>query len=211
MTRSTDDGHSTVVTSCTAEFDPGAERHGSVAQPPPAPGLDSDLRELYGAYAAMVWRSLRRFGVPDVQLDDAVQDVFLIVHRSLAKFQHRSSIKTWLTGIALHVAKGYRRSQLRHSRRLDGLTTWLNSDAQVNESPGDATERRQANQLMHDLLATLPDELRDVLVLVELEEMTVREASEALGIRVRTGQRRLRAAVAAMSAAVANYLKGERS
>ena len=59
-------------------------------------------------------------------------------------------------------------------------------------------EQREASQLLHDLLAALSDDLRDVLVLVELEEFTVREASEALGIRLRTCQRRLRAAVEAI-------------
>ena len=119
-------------------------------------------------------------------------------------------MKTWIVGIAVRVAKDYRRTQLRHAKRIDHLATWLTSESDINSSPSDATERREASQLLYCLLAALPDDLRDVLVLVEIEEFTVREASEALGIRLRTGQRRLRAAVEAMSAAVTDYVNGER-
>ena len=95
-------------------------------------------------------------------------------------------------------------------QRIDRLAGWLSCDTDANASPSDATEHREANDLLHCLLTTLPDDLRDMLVLVELEELSVREASEAIGIRLRTGQRRLRAAVEAMSAAVAHYLEENR-
>ena len=209
MTFPTADGHSTIVMSSTAaELEPDPARDSQVAMP--EPGLDDELRALYVAYAPLVWRSLRRLGVDEAQLDDAVQDVFLVVHRRWRQFERRSSMKTWIVGIAVRVAKDYRRTQLRHARRVDHLAAWLTSDTDINNSPCDATERREASQLLHCLLAALPDDLRDILVLVEIEELTVREASEALGIRLRTGQRRLRAAAEAMSAAVADYVSGER-
>src|SRR5688572_14145784 len=54
------------------------------------------LTALYDAHVAMVWRTLKALGVPETGIDDAVQDVFLVVHRRAAAFEARSSIKTWL-------------------------------------------------------------------------------------------------------------------
>lgn len=211
MTRSTTDGHSSFVMSATAaQIRSDAQPHAEVVAESSAPNLDIELRDTYLAYAPLVWRTLRRLGVADAQLDDGVQDVFMIVHRRWGKFEGRSSIKTWIVGIALRVAKDYRRAEVRRVHRIDRLATWLTCEADAAVSPSDATEQRQANDLLHYLLATLPDDLRDMLVLVELEELPVREASEAIGIRLRTGQRRLRAAVEAMSAAVAQYLEENR-
>jgi RNA polymerase sigma-70 factor (ECF subfamily) len=172
--------------------------------------LDAELRRLYTTYAPLVWRTLRRLGVAQEQLEDGVQDVFLVVHRQRALFEGRSTLKTWLVGIAVRVAKGYRRTEVRYTNRIDRLAMQLTSDNNAPVTPSDGTEQREASELLHALLARLPDEQREMLVLVELEELTVREASEALGIRVRTGQRRLRAAIQAMSAAVADYLEDDR-
>ena len=211
MTLCTADGHSrSVMSSAAAELEPGPDGDHPVAMPTAMPRLDKELRALYVAHAPLVWRTLRRLGVADAQLDDAVQDVFLVVHRRWLKFEQRSSVKTWIVGIAVRVAKDYRRTQLRHARRIDQLAAALASESDLSSSPSDATERREASRLLYCLLAALPDDLRDILVLVEIEEFTVREASEALGIRLRTGQRRLHAAIEAISAAVSDYVSGER-
>jgi len=211
MTRSTTDGHSSFVMSApAAQLRSEAQPHKEVVAESSAPTLDIELRDTYVAYAPLVWRTLRRLGVADAQLDDGVQDVFLIVHRRRGKFEGRSSIKTWIVGIALRVAKDYRRAEVRRVHRIDRLAAWLTCDTDATANPSDATEQREASDLLHYLLTTLPDDLRDMLVLIELEELSVREASEAIGIRLRTGQRRLRAAVEAMSAAVAHYLEGTR-
>ncbi|NJL96066.1 MAG: TIR domain-containing protein, partial [Anaerolineae bacterium] len=59
---------------------------------------------VYDEYFEFAWRSLRRLGVPTEALDDAVQDLFLVVHRRLDSFEGRSSLRTWIFGIALRVA-----------------------------------------------------------------------------------------------------------
>jgi RNA polymerase sigma-70 factor (ECF subfamily) len=172
--------------------------------------LDGTLSEVYTAHAPAIWRTLRRLGVADAQLDDAIQDVFLVVHRRCKQFEGRCNLRTWIIGIAVRVAKDYRRAAVRHARRLDRLALCLASGRDVATCPVDANERREASELLHGLLAALPDEQRDVLVLVELEELTVREAADALGLGVRTCQRRLRAGVEAMSTAVTRFLQTDR-
>ena len=61
--------------------------------------------QVYETNFDFVWRNARRLGLSDGVVDDVVQDVFLVVHRRLAEFQARSSIRTWLFGILLKVAK----------------------------------------------------------------------------------------------------------
>src|ERR1043166_5689758 len=50
--------------------------------------------EVYAAHVGFVWRVLRTFGVPDAQIEDAVQDVFVVVHRRLAEWQGRGGGST---------------------------------------------------------------------------------------------------------------------
>ena len=71
---------------------------------PVTSGAVPAFERVYEEHFDFVWRSLRRLGVPRSALDDAVQEVFLVVHRRLAEFEGRSSLKTWLFGIAVHIA-----------------------------------------------------------------------------------------------------------
>src|SRR5262245_54373284 len=65
--------------------------------------------EVYAQYFRAMWRALRRLGVEPSGLDDAVQDVFVVVHRRLAEFDGRS-LRAWLYAIAVRVASDHRRS-----------------------------------------------------------------------------------------------------
>jgi RNA polymerase sigma-70 factor (ECF subfamily) len=167
-----------------------------------APSLGASIDAIYREHFAAVWRGLRRLGVPEASLEDAAQDVFLIVHRRASEFEGRSSPRTWIYGIAVRVAKDYRRSQARYAHRVERLAEHLIHQPPDPRTPADEVERREANRLLHAALAALGEEQREVLVLVELEQLPVREAATALGIRIRTCQRRLRAARAAFEAAL---------
>jgi RNA polymerase sigma-70 factor (ECF subfamily) len=73
---------------------------------------------VYAAQVDFTWRMLERLGVPTPQLEDAVQDVFIVVHRQLARFRSESSLKTWVGGIAVRVAHDYRRAAFRKGEHL---------------------------------------------------------------------------------------------
>ena len=180
---------------------------GSTLQGPPSgTGLAGGLRELYARHAGLAWRALRRLGVPEAALEDALQDVFLVLHRRMNEFEARASITTWIYGIVLRVAKDHRRTEARHGARLTRLAQLLTTELDDTVDPAYAVERREANELMHVLLAKLPDDLREVLVLVELEDLPLREACQSLGVNLRTGQRRLRAARKDFDALLACHL-----
>lgn len=156
--------------------------------------LSSSFRTLYREHFEMVWRSLLRLGVPAECVEDAVQDVFLVVHRREQEFAGRSTIKTWIYGIAVRVAKDYRRTDARHRRRLSAIKRYVLALVEPATSPAREAEQREAARVTQGVLREMDPEERDVLVLVELEQLTLVETAAALELQVRTCQRRLRAA-----------------
>jgi RNA polymerase sigma-70 factor (ECF subfamily) len=159
----------------------------------PRDGAAVDFASVYRQHLAFVFRSVRRLGVPPAAVDDAVQDVFVVVHRRLGDFAGQSSLRTWLFGIVLRVVRDHRRAAGRRGgphAPIDGLR-----DLQAaTPSPLDAAERSEANQLLHQFLDGLDDEKRAVFVMIEIEQMTVPEAAETLEANVDTIYSRLRAA-----------------
>jgi RNA polymerase sigma-70 factor (ECF subfamily) len=173
------------------------------------PGVVRSFDEVYRDGFRFVWRSLKRLGVRDAYLDDAVQDVFLVVHRKLAEFEGRSSIRTWLFRIAMRVAKDHRRT---HERRP---TTSLHDEsiATPESSPLERAAQREKIDLLHSILETLDDDKRAAFILGELEGMSGPEMADALGVPVDTAYSRLRAANASFNAAYERRLRragGER-
>ena len=175
------------------------------AAPAEPSSAEKRVQQMYEEHAAMVWRGLRRLGVHDASLEDAVQDVFLVAHRRLADFKGRSSLKTWLYGIVVRVAKDHRRNQARQAYRAERLAQGLSVSPDNSSSPAGMAEQREANQALHAILESLDEEQREVLIMVELEDFSVREAAAALALRVRTCQRRLKAAHAAFEKRFALY------
>ena len=94
----------------------------------------TDFDALYEAHVDAVWRLLQRFGVPESGLEDAVQEVFIVAHRKLKEFRGDSSLKTWLGGICVRVAKDARRLVARKG----GLEPLTNAIPQ----PGPQLEER---------------------------------------------------------------------
>lgn len=154
-----------------------------------------DVLALYDRFADYVWRSLRRLGVHSNDLPDAAQDVFLVVHRRIDSFEYRSKPKTWIFGIALRVAKLYRRKGARQRARIAADETSLVCS---RSTPEEANANLQAAELVQGLLDGLDDDQREVFVLVELEHMSVPEVAEAVGIPLNTAYSRLRLARADM-------------
>ena len=168
---------------------------------------------VYEDYFDFVWCSARRLGVPDATLDDAVQEVFVIVHRRLSEFEGRSSIKTWLFGIVRNVSREARRSIRRkspHDARPGALADPDLLTAAADQQPDRLAERSAENRVLHELLDRLDDEKREVFVLAELEQFTMPEIAEAVGCNVNTAYSRLRLARQAFAEAAARYRARER-
>ncbi len=146
--------------------------------------------QLYDQSFELVWRLLRRLGVAESSLDDAVQDVFLIVHRRMDEFERRSEARTWIAGIAIRVAADYR----RHLRRKGGLEPLGGGQADPRSDPHLAAVQAEALRQLYQVLGELDDQRREVFVLAELEQLTAPEISRTLGLNVNTVYTRLRTA-----------------
>lgn len=145
------------------------------------------LRNVYEAQWRFVWRSVRKMGIPDARIEDVVQDVFIVVGRQLASFEGRSSVRTWLYGIAFRVAQEDHRRRVKEARAAQ-------SPAEDPTGPEAYAERVQAAQLLNELLAELPEEQRVVFVMAELEGLSPAEVAEATGAGINTVYSRLRRA-----------------
>lgn len=152
---------------------------------------------LYDEHFDLVWRTARRLGVPEASADDVVQDVFLVLHRRLAEYDGRTPVKRWILGMTVRVVADHR----RRYRRKDApcVPQPADSDGNVllasNRPPPSAEiEQQEQVRLLEQLLGELSEEKREVLVLSELEEMTVPEIAELLGANVNTIYTRLRVA-----------------
>lgn len=166
----------------------------------PAPGLPGgDFEQVYDAYFDFVWKNVRRLGVPDAQVDDAVQDVFLAVHRRLPEFRGEASLKTWLFHFVLKVTATYRRSAGARDRKHEAVS---HEGSAPVATPDSAVEEKQAVKLLHRLLGELSEERRELFVLVEIEAVSVAEAAQVLGLNVNTAHSRLRDARRDFEAAV---------
>jgi RNA polymerase sigma-70 factor (ECF subfamily) len=150
-----------------------------------------DFDAVYDEHFAFVWRNLRRLGVPDGSLRDAAQEVFLVVHRRLGDFEGRAPIRSWLYSIVTRVARQDRRTRSRKELR-DVEEPDLVSSGGI--APDVGAERGEALRLVLSLIAELDEDKRTVLILADLEEMTVPEIAEAVEANVNTVYSRLRAA-----------------
>lgn len=161
--------------------------------------------QIYESSFDFVWRNARRLGVSDGAIDDVVQDVFIIAHRRLPEFEQRSSIRTWLFGILLKVAKDYRRSEKRRLAREQTSAELTVLEANDPASATDLIAKKQAAALVMELLENLDDDKRAIFVSVELEQMSVSEVAEAIGLNLNTAHARLRSARQAFEQALARH------
>ncbi|HEY3498343.1 MAG TPA: sigma-70 family RNA polymerase sigma factor [Polyangiaceae bacterium] len=152
-----------------------------------APRVPAAFESVYRAHFRFVWRSLRRLGVPERDVPDAVQEVFVVVHRKLAEFDETSRVTTWLYAIALRVASDRRR---RACERHEVLGVPAES-ASSNPAESELADRRA---LLERALDALPLEQRAVFTLFELDGMQGHEIATLLDVPVATVHSRLRLA-----------------
>jgi len=136
-----------------------------------------------------IWRLLRRLGIPEANVDDATQQVFCVAARRIDEIAPGSE-RSFLFGTAVRVASDDRRSA-HHREQPDGE---LDRHISPGPDPEDLAEKNRRRRLLDEVLRSMPIELRAILVLFELEQMTKSEVAELLGIPEGTCVSRLRRA-----------------
>jgi RNA polymerase sigma-70 factor (ECF subfamily) len=164
------------------------------------------LRRIFDEHAGYVWRSLRHLGVAEADIEDVCQEVFITVHRKLGEFEGRSTLRTWLYGICLRVASDYRRrAYVRRERAVAEPR-----DDSASSSTNQPDLRAEARGTLLHLLDLLDDDKRAVLVLYEIEGLSMKEVAEVIGCPLQTAYSRLHAARKVVSEAYAELESGTR-
>jgi len=164
-------------------------REPSLAAAPDSVPTRADFRTLYDAHFSFVWRALQHFGLSPAQAEDAAQEVFVTLHRRLDDYDAKTPIRAWLWGMGRHVALAERRKYARAERR-----DHVAKPPGASIPPDVALERQEAVDFVQEFLQSLPDELRDVFVMMEIEGMAATEVAVALDTKPNTIYSRLRLA-----------------
>jgi RNA polymerase sigma-70 factor (ECF subfamily) len=155
------------------------------------------FQALFEQEAAYVGRTLRYLGVREPDLEDSCQEVFVVIHRQLARFRE-GSLRAWVRQICVHVASNYRRSRRR--RREDAVAEV--PEVAVAAVQDEAIAQREGRLRLLAVLDGLSEEQRTAFVLFEIEQLTMVETAEALGCPLQTAYSRLYAARAKVQAAM---------
>lgn len=160
-------------------------------------GIVPSFRTIFDTYAPFVWRVLRRLGVREAELADVSQETFLVLHRRLDTFEGRSSLKTFVYGVAVRVAADHRKKAwVRRERAMasDDLPEAAPGDSPTSVSAERALVAKQALLQLDKILAEMDEDRRVVFVLYELEELSLAEIVEVTGAPLSTVHARLTAA-----------------
>ncbi len=152
-----------------------------------------DLVTLYREHARFVWGVLHRLGVRDEELDDMLQEVFLVVHRRLPEFDAaRASLRTWLFHVCRGVASSYRRGRV--TRRVEDASDGGHEVCADAPSPEEAAARAEAKRRLELILSNMSVEKRETFLLYEVDRLSTEEIAGALGVERGTVVSRLQAA-----------------
>jgi RNA polymerase sigma-70 factor (ECF subfamily) len=143
-------------------------------------------RALYDQYLPLVYRVACRLGVPDSEIGDLCQEVFLRVYRGLGTFRGDAQFSTWLYSIIVREA-----TRARRARAVRNALLALLGRQPVVASP-EPLARAEASWEVARVLARMKPKHRQVFVLFDLEELTLAEIAAALRCPLETVRSRLR-------------------
>lgn len=152
---------------------------GEVRAMPVAPACEApDLEAAFIAHGASILGFLRRLGLSRSDAEDALSETFVVAHEAAHRYDPERPLRPWLYGIALNQARRHRR--LRH--RALALVTRLSSfESGAAPGPDVPVLQREEAQRVQAVLARLSFSKRTLLVLREIEGLSVAEIAETLG------------------------------
>lgn len=171
----------------------------------PPPTSAPTFVEVYAAYFDFVWTSARYLGVAENDIDDVVQEAFIVVHGRLSTLSSPELLRSWIYGIVRRVTFAYfRMKQVSHNRlRLWGFEADL--DRAEVPLPSRRIEASEERDLLLYLLNELDPEKREAFVLMELEGMSAPEVAATIGVPLNTVYSRIRFARQETEAAFKRY------
>jgi RNA polymerase sigma-70 factor (ECF subfamily) len=168
----------------------------------PTSAMLPPFKTVYRQYFQFVWSSARRLGVEPAAMDDVVQEVFIVIHARLHTLERPEALRSWVYGVVRRTVSTHRRTRQAHAEVRPGASTNVEGVSST-PTPLEQVERNADLELLARLLDELDESKREVFALVELDELSVPEAAEALEIPLNTAYSRLRAARQSFEAALA--------
>ena len=161
--------------------------------------------QLVGRYQRELYHFLVRFLGNRAAAEDVFQETFLQVHQSAEQFDPQRRFRPWLFTIAANKARDLIRSQARRptnplqatiSPGDDESGEFIDLMQSAAEAPSEPMERRELQQLVHNTVSTMPEHLREILLLSYFHQFPYKQIGEILDIPLGTVKSRLHAAVA---------------
>jgi len=159
----------------------------------PEDELVPEFDDLYRQNFRFTWSVLRRLGVPEAAIEDAAQEVWVIVHRRLDALESPRAARSWLFQISRRVAARHRRGEQRSQRKINALR-WV---APRRSQPH---AERDSMLTVESLLEGIDARKREAFVLSELEGWSAPEIAKAAGTNPNTVYSRIRLARAELRA-----------
>jgi RNA polymerase sigma-70 factor (ECF subfamily) len=155
------------------------------------------LGVLFRKYHLDVYRFIARLtGSGNDELDDLVQDTFVAIQEGSKRFAVKSSVKSWIFGIAVNVVRNTIRADSRRKKAIDSYGQVPGGSI---DTPLVIAEHKERLERMQSALNTLTHEHRVVFVMCVLEDIPGVEAARILGLRPGTLWRRLHEARKSLS------------
>jgi RNA polymerase sigma-70 factor, ECF subfamily len=174
---------------------PASKRPGEPRAEMPRAERDARMGAMVAAHFDMVWRAVKRLGVPAGGVDDAAQEVFIVAARKLADIEIGRE-RAYLLGVAVRVASDARRAARRRGEiPIDAAPELGTAAAPAGGVSAEAAlDQQRLRDALGALLVRMPEEMRETFVLFEIEELNAAEVAAALGIPVGTVASRVRRA-----------------
>ena len=156
-------------------------------------GSDDAFRRLIERYEERMTRLLMRFVRDRFAVEDLLQEVFVKIFRKLHTFNQDSALYTWIYRISVNAATDYLDRQGRRRLRLvEDVTVVERDDREAGH--GGAAEpllEEEMRRVIREVLETLPDKYRTILILREYEDLSYTEMSDVLACSIGTVESRL--------------------
>jgi RNA polymerase sigma-70 factor (ECF subfamily) len=146
----------------------------------PYPDADAEITRLYREHGRRVARWVGRLAGPGLEVEDLVQEVFMIAHRRLHTVRGDARIETWLYGIAENVVR-HRRRRERVRKVFFALVGREVATPASRPSPAEEAERAEAASVAYELLEGLRESYRNVFILYEIEGLSWPEIAALTG------------------------------
>lgn len=159
-------------------------------EPSPRAWRRDEAAEIVALHFEFIWRLLRRLGVPEPEVDDAAQQVFLTATTKGLRGSPAQA-RPFLYGVALRVAANFRRTV---RRRREVSEEAMGDPHAPDLAADDVADLRRARAVLDEILEQMPLELRVVFILSEIEQMTAASIAELESIPAGTVASRLRRA-----------------